>query len=108
VWQKSAAASYCAARSNSGNVEYPWHGTYPASTPCRLGVAGQGWFLGFHCLTKYVKVVFFRGTSLRPLPPARSKYAETRYLNVHEDDQLDEAQMATWAKQAAVLPGWVP
>src|SRR5213594_3796323 len=72
------------------------------------GIEGQGWFLGFHCLTKYVKVAFFRGTSLRPVPPGASQDQNTRYLDIHEDDQLDEAQMATWVKQAAALPGWVP
>jgi hypothetical protein len=72
------------------------------------GVEGQGWFLNFHCFTKYVKVAFFRGTSLRPLPPGESKVKEVRYLDIHEDDQLDEAQMAMWVKQAAALPGWVP
>jgi len=71
------------------------------------GVAGQGWFLGFHCLTKYVKVAFFRGASLRPVPPGASKGKGTRYIDIHEEE-LDEAQMATWVKQAAALPGWVP
>src|SRR6476646_2379153 len=60
------------------------------------GVEGQGWFLGFHCITKYVKVAFFRGTSLRPVPPVESKQKEVRYLHIHEDDQLDEAQFAAW------------
>src|SRR6266700_3652108 len=72
------------------------------------GVEGQGWFLGFHCMTKYIKVAFFRGTSLRPVPPGESKQKEVRYLDIHEDDKLDEAQMATWIRQAAALPGWVP
>jgi hypothetical protein len=72
------------------------------------GIEGQGWFLNFHCFTKYVKVAFFRGTSLRPAPPGESKHKEVRYLDIHEDDQLDEAQMATWIRQAAGLPGWVP
>jgi len=72
------------------------------------GIEGQGWFLAFHCLTKYVKVAFFRGTSLRPVPPGESKNKDTRYLDIHEDDKLDEAQMATWIRQAAALPGWVP
>ena len=72
------------------------------------GIEGQGWFLNFHCFTKYVKVAFFRGTSLRPLPPGESKQTEVRYLDIHEDDELDEAQMATWIRQAAALPGWVP
>ena len=72
------------------------------------GVEGQGWFLNFHCFTKYVKVAFFRGTSLRPVPPGESKHTEVRYLDIHEDDPLDEAQMATWIRQAAATPGWVP
>jgi hypothetical protein len=70
------------------------------------GVEGQGWFLSFHCLTKYVKVAFFRGTSLRPVPPGESKQKEVRYLDIHEDDQLDKAQLAAWVKQASQLPGW--
>ena len=69
------------------------------------GVEGQGWFLGFHCITKYVKVAFFRGTSLRPLPPVESKQKSVRYLHIHEDEQLDEAQFARWVKQASQLPG---
>ena len=69
------------------------------------GVEGQGWFLGFHCITKYVKVAFFRGTSLRPVPPGESKSKDTRYLDIHEDDQLDETQFAGWVKQASQLPG---
>jgi hypothetical protein len=69
------------------------------------GIEGQGWFLGFHCMTKYVKVAFFRGTSLRPVPPGESKQKEVRYLNIHEDDQFDEAQFAYWVKQASQFPG---
>ncbi len=69
------------------------------------GVEGQGWFLGIHCFTKYIKVAFFRGTSLLPVPPGESKTKETRYLDIHEDDQLDEAQFADWVKQASQLPG---
>ena len=69
------------------------------------GVEGQGWFLGIHCFTKYVKVAFFRGTSLRPVPPGESKQKEVRYLDIHEDDQLDEAQLAAWVQQASQLPG---
>ena len=72
------------------------------------GIEGQGWFLGIHCFAKYIKVAFFRGTSLRPVPPGESKQKEVRYLDIHEDDPLDEAQMATWVAQAAALPGWVP
>ena len=69
------------------------------------GAEGQGWFLGFHCFTKYVKVAFFRGRSLRPLPPGESKQKEVRYLDIHEDDQLVEARFAAWVKQASQLPG---
>src|SRR5947208_13592951 len=73
------------------------------------GVEGQGeeigWFLAIHCFTNYVKVAFFRGTSLRPVPPGESKSKDTRYLDIHEDDQLDEAQLATWVRQASQLPG---
>ena len=69
------------------------------------GLDGQGWFLGVHCFTKYVKVAFFRGTSLRPVPPGESRSKDTRYLDIHEDDQFDEAQLAAWVKQASLLPG---
>jgi hypothetical protein len=70
------------------------------------GVEDQGgWFLAFHCFTKYVKVTFFRGTSLRPLPPGESKGQDTRYLDIHEDDQFDEGQLVAWVKQASQLPG---
>ena len=72
------------------------------------GVEGQGWFLNFHCFTKYVKVAFFRGASLRPLPPGESKQKEVRYLDVHADDQLDEELVASWIQQASELRGWVP
>jgi hypothetical protein len=69
------------------------------------GVEGQGWFLDFHCFTNYVKVAFFRGTSLRPVPPGESKHKDVRYLDIREDDRLDEAQLAAWVKQASRLPG---
>jgi hypothetical protein len=72
------------------------------------GIEGQGWFLNFHCYTKYVKVAFFRGASLRPVPPGESKDKDVRYVDIHQDDQLDEAQFATWIRQAAALPGWDP
>jgi hypothetical protein len=68
------------------------------------GVEEGSWFLSFHCFAKYVKVTFFRGTSLRPVPPGESKHKEVRYLDVHEG-QLDEAQFAKWVKQASRLPG---
>lgn len=64
-----------------------------------------GWFLGFHCITKYIKVSFFRGGSLSPIPPVESKQKEVRYFHIHEDDELDEAQFADWVKQASQLPG---
>jgi hypothetical protein len=70
------------------------------------GVEGQGSFLGVHTFTHYVKVIFFRGTSLRPVPPGGTG-KDARWIDIHEDD-LDEAQMATWVKQAAALPGWAP
>jgi hypothetical protein len=72
------------------------------------GVGGQGWFLSFHTFTRYVKVTFFKGTSLQPFPPGPSKTKGTRYLDIHEGDEIDEAQLAQWIEQAAALPGWVP
>jgi hypothetical protein len=72
------------------------------------GVAGQGWFLSFHCFTRYVKVTFFHGAGLRPVPPVASKDANTRYFHIHEDDTLDVALLAKWIRQAARLPGWDP
>ncbi|CAB3926451.1 DUF1801 domain-containing protein [Achromobacter anxifer] len=69
------------------------------------GREDQGWFLGIHCFTKYVKVAFFRGTSLRPVPPGSSKSQDTRYLDIREDDALDEEQFMAWVKQASALPG---
>jgi hypothetical protein len=69
------------------------------------GVEDQVWFLGFHCFTKYVKVAFFRGASLRPVPPGESKQRDVRYLDIHEGDKLDEARLAAWVKQASRLPG---
>src|SRR6266702_3560137 len=71
------------------------------------GIEGQGWFLGLHTFTHYVKVAFFRGTSLRPVPPGASTGKYTRYIDIHEGDELDEAQMANWVKQAAALPGFL-
>ena len=72
------------------------------------GVDGKGWFLSFHVFTRYVKVTFFQGTSLRPVPPGESRHKEVRYLDIHEDHPLDENQMAAWIRQAAALPGWSP
>ncbi len=69
------------------------------------GVEGQGWFLNFHTFTNYVKVAFFRGMLLRPVPPGESKQKEVRYLDIYGDHELDEAQLADWVKQASQLPG---
>ena len=69
------------------------------------GMEGQGWFLGVHCFAKYIKVAFFRGTSLSPVPPGESKQKEVRYFHIHEEDRLDEAQLAAWVEQASQLPG---
>lgn len=68
------------------------------------GAEGEGWFLSFHCFAKYIKVAFFRGTSLSPVPPGTSKQKEVRYLDIYEG-QLDEARFADWVRQASLLPG---
>jgi hypothetical protein len=70
------------------------------------GMEGQGWFVSFHCFTRYVKVTFFRGASLRPVPPGESKQKDVRYLDIHEDDPIGEARLAAGVKQASRLPGW--
>ncbi len=73
------------------------------------GIEGRGWFLSFHVLTRYVKITFFNGKSLRPNPPGSTpKSGESRWLDIYEHDALDEPQFASWLKQAAALPGWVP
>ena len=69
------------------------------------GVEGRGWFLAYHCITKYVKVAFFRGASLSPLPPVESKQKDVRYFHIHEGDAIDEALVAGWIRQASELPG---
>jgi hypothetical protein len=69
------------------------------------GIEGEGWFLGLHCMTKYIKVAFFRGRSLTPMPPGESKQKDVRYLDIYEGDAFDEAQFADWVKQASELPG---
>ncbi len=69
------------------------------------GIEGEGWFLGVHVFAKYIKVAFFRGASLSPVPPGASRQKEVRYLDIHEDDKPDEAQFAAWVKQASELPG---
>lgn len=71
------------------------------------GNEGEGWFVAFRCYTKYVQVQFFKGSSLEPVPPKASKHAEVRYLDIHEDDELDEDQLRSWIEQASRLPGEV-
>jgi len=70
------------------------------------GLEGMGWIVSYHCFTKYVKVTFLNGTTLDPLPPGPSKDPDTRYLDIHEDGELDEAQFVEWVKQAGARPGW--
>src|SRR5688500_5971489 len=69
------------------------------------GLEGRGWFLGVHCITKYVKVAFFKGASLRPMPPVESRQKDVRYFHIHEGDRLDEELVAGWIRQASELPG---
>ncbi len=69
------------------------------------GIEGQGWFLGIHVFANYVKVAFFRGASLRPAPPGTSRQKHVRYLDIRENDKLDEKQFTAWVKQASKLPG---
>lgn len=69
------------------------------------GREGDGWFMAFRCYTKYVQLQFFRGTSLDPVPPKASKHDEVRYLDIHEEDDLDEALLVSWIEQASKLPG---
>ena len=71
------------------------------------GIEGQGWFLNIHCFNKYAKVTFFRGASLRPVPPGAGKDKDARWIDIYEDDELDDAQMTAWVKQAATVPGWI-
>lgn len=76
------------------------------------GLEGQGWFLSFHCFDRYVKVTFFKGNALDPMPPVASKHPEPRYLHVHEHDlahgKVDEPQLERWIEQASRIPGWIP
>jgi hypothetical protein len=72
------------------------------------GVEGQGWFLSFHVFTRYVKVTFFKGSALEPLPPgATERSGDSRWIDIHEGDTIDAAQMAEWVRQAAAMPGWM-
>ena len=73
------------------------------------GSRDGGWFMSFHVLTKYVKVTFFDGLSLAPIPPGGTpKSGQSRWIDIYEGDQLDETQMSDWLRQAADLPGWTP
>jgi len=69
------------------------------------GLEGQGWFMAFHCLTKYVKVAIFQGSSLHPLPPVTSKQPNVRYVHLTETEPIDWDQMGDWVMQASALPG---
>ena len=69
------------------------------------GIEGRGWFLSFHCFTKYIKVTLLNGASLRPVPPVASKHEQVRYFHIHEDDEPDEALLVNWLEQASALPG---
>ena len=71
------------------------------------GVEGQGWVLSYHAFAKYLKVTFFRGAQLEPLPPVGSKDPNTRYVHIEEDQPVDERQLADWIRQAAAIPGWM-
>ncbi len=66
---------------------------------------GEGWYVAFHCLTKYIKIAFFKGTSLKPLPPESSKQENVRYFHIYEGDEIDETLIRTWVEQASRLPG---
>jgi hypothetical protein len=70
------------------------------------GVDGLGWFISFHCFTKYVKATFFNDAKFDPPPPEGSKHPNIRYLHIHEDERVDEKQLVSWIKQASSLPGW--
>ncbi len=70
------------------------------------GVEGRGWFLSYHCFTRYIKVAFIRGKQLDPMPPVDSKDPDARYLHIHEDDEIDEQQLISWISQASQIDGW--
>jgi len=71
------------------------------------GAEGMGWFFNMHCFTKYVKIAFFNGASLNPLPPGESKDEKVRYLDIRENALPDEQLLSSWIKQSASLPGWI-
>ena len=72
------------------------------------GVEGMGWFLNYHCFTKFVRVAFFKGGLLNPTPPGLSKQEDVRYFDIYEDKPLDEKQLGEWIRHAAAIPGWIP
>lgn len=72
------------------------------------GVEDQGFFASFRCFTRYIKLTFFRGAELDPLPPVEFKDPNERALHIYEDDDLDEEQLLSWFAQAAAIPGWIP
>jgi hypothetical protein len=72
------------------------------------GVQGQGFFVSFRCFTKYVKLTFFSGAELDPLPPVEFKDPNERAFHIHEDDDVDDEQLISWFRQAAAIPGWTP
>lgn len=72
------------------------------------GIEGQGWFLSYHCYTKYIKLTFFRGAELEPKPPVAAKNDDVRYFHIYEGDELDEALLTSWIRQASERPGWTP
>lgn len=69
------------------------------------GKEQDGWFLGVHCFANYIKIAFFRGALLDPMPPVESKNEATRYFHVHENDAIDDDQLVSWIMQASRLPG---
>lgn len=72
------------------------------------GIEDQGYFASFRCFTNYIKLTFFFGARLEPLPPVTFKDPDARALHIHDDDRLDEQQLRDWCVQAAAIPGWVP
>ena len=69
------------------------------------GIEGAGWFVSYHVLTRYVKVTFFAGSSLRPTPTGSGKDPDARWIDIGEGE-LDVEQMEAWIRQAAAIPGW--
>ena len=94
---------------NAGTLTVTSAGALGSSTSTIMvnGIAGQGWFLSLHAFKSYLRVAFFRGTSLNPVPPGASKIEGTRYFDIHEADTIDETQLAEWVRQAARLPGFL-